>query len=89
MANLSPFQSGYGSLQVFSVYQRVPKGPKNDFLLTGLRQDAYTAGAPGVFKEVPPEGAADDASSDQSVAGRRLPGTIEERELKDDIFICL
>lgn len=89
MANLSPFQSGYGSLQVFSVYQRVPKGPKNDFLLTGLRQDVYTAGAPGVFKEVPPEGAPDDIASDQSVAGRRLPGTSEKRELKDAISICL
>ena len=75
MANLSPFQEGYGSLQLFSVYQRVPKGPKNDFLLTGLRQDEYTAQAPGVFKETPPLDA--DCDSDDAgnwVAGRRLPG---------------
>ena len=39
MANLSPFQQGYGSLQFCSVYQDVPNRPEDDFMLTGLRQD--------------------------------------------------
>jgi hypothetical protein len=51
MANLSPFQGGYGSLQFFSVYQNVPNRPEDDFMLTGLRQDEHTANAPGVFFE--------------------------------------
>jgi len=55
MANLSPFQRGYGSLQVFSVYQEVPNSLGSDIDLTGLRQDGTTARAPGVFKEAAPE----------------------------------
>ena len=51
MANLSPFQRGYGSLQFFSVYQDVPNRAEDDFLLTGLRQDEHTANAPGIFFE--------------------------------------
>ena len=51
MANLSPFQRGYGSLQFFSVYQDVPNRPEDDFMLTGLRQDEHTANAPGCFFE--------------------------------------
>jgi hypothetical protein len=56
----------------------VPRGPKNDFLLTGLRQDEYTKRAPGVFMEIP----ADDSESDndeaesQWAAGKRLPGKL-------------
>jgi len=53
MANLSPFQMGYGSLQLFSVCQPIPSGPQNDFLLTGLRRDKLTATAPGIFRETP------------------------------------
>ncbi len=53
MANLSPFQEGYGSLQIFSICQPVPSGQKDDFLLTGLRRDANTAKAPGIFREDP------------------------------------
>jgi WD repeat-containing protein 24 len=53
MANLSPFQKGYGSLQIFSTFQNVPSGPENDFLFTGLRRDSVTANAPGVFRELP------------------------------------
>lgn len=51
MANLSPFQKGYGSLQLFSVCQPVPSGPQDDFYLTGLRRDAVTHAAPGIFRE--------------------------------------
>jgi hypothetical protein len=53
MANLSPFQTGCGSLQIFSVCQAIPSGPRNEFLLTGLRGDIVTAKAPGVFREEP------------------------------------
>jgi hypothetical protein len=53
MANLSPFQRGYGSLQIFSVHQQIPSSVQDNFLLTGLRRDLATAMAPGVFREVP------------------------------------
>eukprot|EP00934_Nitzschia_sp_Nitz4_P001856 Nitzschia sp. Nitz4//scaffold43_size134323//5968//9728//NITZ4_003276-RA/size134323-augustus-gene-0.212-mRNA-1//1//CDS//3329551879//1856//frame0 len=52
MANLSPFQRGYGSLQVFSVHQQVPNGIGDDSALTALRRDEVTARAPGVFREL-------------------------------------
>ena len=75
MANLSPFQRGYGSLQIFSVYQQVPTGSKNDFRLTGLRQDEYTAQASGFFQEIPDEKGSDDGEGDDSLLiPRRLPG---------------
>jgi hypothetical protein len=48
---LSPFQKGYGSLQLFSVCQPVPAGPESDFKLTGLRKDHVTSKALGVFRE--------------------------------------
>ena len=51
MANLSPFQKGYGSLQLFSVCQPVPSGPESDLMLTGLRRDRVTSQAPGIFCE--------------------------------------
>ena len=73
MANLSPFQRGYGSLQIFSVHQRVPSGHLDDFLLTGLRRDTATACAPGVFREVPsPSSRSLDAPS-FFVANQKLP----------------
>lgn len=51
IANLSPFQKGYGSLQCFSVYQEVPNRAEDDFMLTALRQDKFTNKAPGeIFK---------------------------------------
>jgi hypothetical protein len=56
MANLSPFQRGYGSLQIMSVHQNVPSGTKHDFFLTSLRRDIGTAQAPGIFRELPPDG---------------------------------
>ena len=74
VANLSPFQSGYGSLQCFSVYQNVPR-IEQDYQLSGLRQDEVTARAPGVFRETPTLG--NDESSnpadDSWVGGQRLP----------------
>lgn len=51
ITNLSPFQNGYGSLQVMVTHQNVPSGQNNDYLLSGLRQDEYTAQAPGFFQE--------------------------------------
>ena len=51
IANLSPFQSGFGSLQIMSLHQDVPSGAQNDYKLTGLRRDEGTASAPGVFHE--------------------------------------
>lgn len=48
---MSPFQLGYGSLQVFAVHQDVPNAEEQDFELTGLRQDTVTSKAPGVFNE--------------------------------------
>jgi WD40 repeat protein len=62
MANLSPFQRGYGSLQVFSVCQQIPSGPRENFLVTGLRNDSITAQAPGVFRELPSETSVDPAA---------------------------
>lgn len=78
LANLSPFQTGYGSLQVFSVYQKVPKGAENDMKLTGLRRDEYTAQAPGIFKEEMTDAETDADGSDGLdffAPGRRFPGT--------------
>jgi hypothetical protein len=76
MANLSPFQRGYGSLQLFSVNQQVPNGAESDFMLTGLRRDEQTARAPGVFQETPFEAynAGSDEAEDSWSAGKRLPG---------------
>jgi hypothetical protein len=78
MANLSPFQRGSGSLQLFSVYQEVPQGDKNDAKLTGLRRDEYTARAPGVFKESAIEDTDDDSAllEDSLIGGTRLPGDL-------------
>lgn len=75
MANVSPFQSGYGSLQIFSVHQNVPSGPKDDFLLTGLRRDSTTARAPGVFQELPSDDEDDeDVAEKTSSEVRRIEG---------------
>ena len=46
MANLSPFQRGYGSLQIFSVSQTVNRDPDS-----WLRVDVDTESAPGIFRE--------------------------------------
>ena len=74
MANLSPFQRGYGSLQLFSVHQNVPNGPGSDFELTALRQDSLTSRAPGVFKEVPLEAVVHTpVPGNMSSSVRRLP----------------
>ena len=73
MANLSPFQRGYGSLQIFSVHQKVPSGPLDDFLLTGLRLDTATACAPGIFREVPSTSSRPLETSSFFVANQKLP----------------
>ena len=75
MANLSPFQRGYGSLQIFSLHQNVPSGEKYDYLLTGLRRDSVTAQAPGVFAEIPLGDVEEKTTIHQeSVSGKRHPG---------------
>jgi hypothetical protein len=76
MAELSPFQRGCGSLQIFSVHQKVPAGPAFDFMLTGLRRDAVTASAPGVLAEALLEATEDEKSvnsMEYSVAGVHHP----------------
>jgi hypothetical protein len=78
MANLSPFQSGYGSLQCFSVYQDVPNRTEDDFMLTGLRLDKYTAQAPGVFREDAIEESSGENIGRKNFAGKRLPDSIPE-----------
>mmetsp|Transcript_11572 Transcript_11572/g.14462 ORF Transcript_11572/g.14462 Transcript_11572/m.14462 type:complete len:588 (-) Transcript_11572:817-2580(-) len=54
ITNLSPFQRGFGSLQLVSAHQKVPSGENNDYLFCGLRRDEVTAQAPGIFQEIPP-----------------------------------
>lgn len=79
MANLSPFQKGYGSLQFFSVCQTVPSGADSDFWLAGLRRDNVTATALGVFRELPLDGSYAKKSANKQrdsfdwKAGKRLP----------------
>lgn len=51
ITNLSPFQYGYGSLQIISAHQKVPSGQNNDYILCGLRRDELTSLAPGFFQE--------------------------------------
>ena len=51
IAEMSPFQKGFGSLQLIAAHQNVPSGRKNDYALCGLRRDRMTAKAPGIFKE--------------------------------------
>lgn len=79
LANLSPFQRGFGSLEVFSVSQNVPSEPKNDFGLTGLRTEVE---APGIFRETQQDNkgrgiAPANANKDFSVT-RRLPSKAPE-----------
>jgi WD repeat-containing protein 24 len=78
MANLSPFQRGYGSLQCFSVYQDVPNHLEEDFMLTGLRQDEFTASAPGVFHEDAIQDSVMEENERSQDAGKRLPASVPE-----------
>mmetsp|Transcript_28216 Transcript_28216/g.68653 ORF Transcript_28216/g.68653 Transcript_28216/m.68653 type:complete len:1083 (-) Transcript_28216:1910-5158(-) len=72
LTNLSPFQQGFGSLQCFSVYQNVPNQEKDDFSLTALRQDEYTAQATGAFYE--PDTTVKIVSREKDgCSGRRVP----------------
>jgi WD repeat-containing protein 24 len=77
MANLSPFQQGYGSLQCFSAYQAVPNRPEDDFALTSLRQDQDTTKQPGIFQEDDNEHGSQRESL-KNFAGQRLPSTVPE-----------
>eukprot|EP00536_Pseudo-nitzschia_multiseries_P002425 jgi/Psemu1/251619/estExt_Genewise1Plus.C_320062 len=78
MANLSPFQQGYGSLQCFSVHQDVPNRDEDDFMLTGLRQDEHTARAPGVFHEEDLRSLVPEKSKHVRGLGQRLPSLVPE-----------
>lgn len=90
MANLSPFQRGFGSLQIFSINQQVPTGPKSDFKLTSLRQDELTANSPGVFQEFPLEENKLDSDQDDSwVPGKRLPGKYFRRIVRLKVVTIL
>ena len=79
LADLSPFQHGYGSLQIFSVHQKVPSCLADDFLLTGLRRDTVTASAPGVFVETPVKGGEQEKRVDDPehpISGVRHPSKL-------------
>uniref|UniRef100_A0A6V2AHI3 GATOR complex protein WDR24 n=1 Tax=Ditylum brightwellii TaxID=49249 RepID=A0A6V2AHI3_9STRA len=83
MANLSPFQKGFGSLQIMSVHQKVPSGQANDFALTGLRRDAGTSNAPGIFKEFPSpaeKGDSDNFLWNPKAGGQREPASMPKLE---------
>lgn len=51
LAELSPFQQGYGSLQLIAAHQNVPAGNINEYELCGFRRDEFSAKAPGIFNE--------------------------------------
>jgi len=51
IAELSPFQKGFGSLQLIATHQNVPSGASNEFEVCGFRRDNMSAKAPGIFKE--------------------------------------
>lgn len=51
LTELSPFQKGYGSLQLIAAHQNVPSGRKNEYALCGFRRGDMAAQAPGIFKE--------------------------------------
>jgi hypothetical protein len=74
LANKSPFSRGFGSLQICSVHQQVPSSPRHDFWLAGLRRDALTARAPGIFREIPETDEELFDGDKSKIAGKRLPG---------------
>ena len=51
IAELSPFQKGFGSLQLIATHQNVPSGASNEYEVCGFRRDNMSAQAPGIFKE--------------------------------------
>jgi len=51
VANLSPIQKGYGSIQIIAAHQNVPAGPNNYASVCGLRRDIFTDKAAGIFRE--------------------------------------
>ncbi len=62
MTELSPFQKGFGSLQLIAVHQNVPSGKKNEDKICGFRRDEVTAQAPGIFQETYIESDEEDES---------------------------
>ncbi|MGK3754642.1 MAG: hypothetical protein ACI8RD_006951 [Bacillariaceae sp.] len=78
MANLSPFQAGYGSLQCFSLYQDVPNRVEDDFMLTALRQDKYTAKAPGVFREDDLQNLVSETDKKSQDGGKHFPSSVPQ-----------
>lgn len=51
VANLSPIQKGYGSIQIIAAHQNVPAGSNNYASVCCLRQDKFTDQAAGFFRE--------------------------------------
>ena len=87
IANLSPFQSGFGSLQIMSLHQDVPSGNSNDYKLTSLRRDEGTASVPGVFQEDPV--GLGDTSKDENISKEWNPkpgGQREPRQAPELLF---
>eukprot|EP00547_Thalassionema_nitzschioides_P002698 CAMPEP_0194214342 /NCGR_PEP_ID=MMETSP0156-20130528/15499_1 /TAXON_ID=33649 /ORGANISM="Thalassionema nitzschioides, Strain L26-B" /LENGTH=918 /DNA_ID=CAMNT_0038942573 /DNA_START=52 /DNA_END=2809 /DNA_ORIENTATION=- len=94
VANLSPFQPGYGSLQVFSVHHNVPHGRLDDYALTGLRQDAAISKAPGVFREPTISSSREGVQQDRQIImnGQKIPNfsprltfnVIDQGDLNDE-----
>jgi hypothetical protein len=77
LACLSPFQPGYGSLQIVAAHQPyIPSGFNNDFNLCGLRQDDVSASAIGVFKEFRPIDVPENKFTwtPMHISGQREPG---------------
>jgi hypothetical protein len=67
IAELSPFQKGFGSLQLIATHQNVPSGARNEYEVCGFRRDNMSAQAPGIFKEeaVPARGDNDNKNAFQ------------------------
>jgi len=79
----SPFQAGYGSLQIIAAHQpRIPSGFPNDLHLCALRQDDISSAALGIFRECHPINNTIDSkirSSAGYVSGQKEPGTCRMR----------
>jgi len=79
MANLSPFQPGYGSLQIIAAHQpNIPSGFNNEFDLCALRQDDVSSSALGVFNENRPIDVSENKFKwiPHRLSGQREPGEL-------------
>ena len=84
----SPFQPGYGSLQVIAAHQpNIPSGFNNEFDLCGLRQDDISSSALGVFNECRPIDVSENRFkwNPAHISGQREPG--EFNSLNSDCYL--